>query len=254
MTLRVLVLAEDELGMTLARDLCDRVVVERGSDWLVELWSYPALRETQRAWTGISHGESLLKWRSLNALSRERRVVMHVKGLRGYGIEAGKAARLAATCEPRPDLLVLCRDTDGRESVRQEMQDGLEQARADVPVVLAVAHQECEAWVIAGFFATNGAEKALLDKLQSEHGFDPTLEPHRLTAGKATEPHDAKRVHDALLPAGSSSERARQCWLDTPLLDLGHRGARTGLPDYLREVESVVLPLLGAFQRTTSKK
>lgn len=139
---------------------------------------------------------------------------------------------------------MLCRDTDGHEPLRAEMLAGLTHARVDVPVALAVAHQEAEAWVIAGFVATHAAEAALVRKLRSEHGFDPMFEPHRLTARKREDPHDAKRVLDALLPDGCSSPRAQRCWLDTPLGDLERRGARTGLPEYLQDIARLVLPLL----------
>jgi hypothetical protein len=185
MTLRVLVFAEDILGMTLARDLCDRVVVERCAAWPADVWSDPALRDSQRVWTG-----------------------------------------------------------DGHEPLRDEMLAGLARARVDLPVVLATAHQESEAWVIAGFVATDAAEQATLRRLRSEHGFDPASEPHRLTSGRRQQPHDAKRAHDELIPEGELSERAQRCWLDTPLDELERRAAHTGLPEYLADVARLVLPLL----------
>jgi hypothetical protein len=121
------------------------------------------------------------------------------------------------------------------------MPEGLRRARVDdLPFALAVAHQESEAWVVAGFVAENNAEKTILRELEAEHGFAPTLEPHRLTPNRQTDPHDAKRVCSSLFPDGTLSPRAARCWLDTPLEDLEQRGAKTGLPDYLADVVRVV--------------
>ncbi len=251
MTLRVAVFAEDRLGMTLARDLCDRAVVraagEHGYTWLVDLWEPPETRVTQRAWTGIDGVEPWTTWESAKNLAHTHRVVTHGHpGLKGYGLEALRAARIAARFDPPPDLVVLCRDTDGSASLRRNALDGLALARVELPVILAVAHPESEAWVVAGFFAANRAEEEIVRKLRSEHGFNPTAEPHRLTAGKRTDPHDAKRACEALFPDGTSSERAQRCWREAPLEDLERRGAETGLPEYLDDVTQAVMKLLGA--------
>jgi hypothetical protein len=78
-----------------------------------------------------------------------------------------------------------------------------------------------------------------LRELETEHGFAPTLEPHRLTPNRLTDRHDAKRVCSSLFPDGTLSPRAERCWLDTPLDDLTRRGAKTGLPDYLADVTRI---------------
>jgi hypothetical protein len=246
MTLRVLVFAEDVLGMTLARDLCDRLVVERGPDWLSDLWRAPSLRSSQRAFSGIDPAEPWTPWITAMELSQRRRVFAHGLGLRGYAFVAYKAARLAATLVPAPDVVVFAHDTDGDESQRAQMRQGIERARVGgMPFALAIAHQEAEAWVVAGFVTEHDAEEATLRALQAEHGFAPTAEPHRLTAKRRTDPHDAKRVCDALFPDGTRSPRAERCWLDAPLEDLERRGARTGLPEYLGDVKRAFWPLLG---------
>jgi hypothetical protein len=247
MTLRALVFAEDALGMTLARDLCDRVVIERGPDWLADLWRAPGIRESQREWSGIDRAEPWTTWTSAKELAPRRRLATHALGMRGYSLVAYRAARLAATVPWNPHVVVLCIDTQGDDAKRAEMLDGLRKARVDdLPFALAVAHQESEAWVVAGFVPENNAEKAVLRELEAEHGFAPTQEPHRLTPNRLTDPHDAKRVCASLFPEGTRSPRAERCWLDASLDDLKHRGARTGLCEYLVDVERVVLPLLGA--------
>lgn len=255
MTLRVAVFAEDRLGMALARDLCDRAVLgaslERGSLWVVDLWQPQATRATQRTWTGIDGVAPWTTWEAAKHLAQSRGVVTHGLGLKGYGLEALRAARVAALFDPPPDLVVLCRDTDGNASLRRNAMEGLALARAGVPVVLAVAHPEAEAWVLAGFVAANREEEAMIQALRAEHGFDPTASPHRLTAGKRADPHDAKRVCEALFPDGTASERAERCWQESPLVELLRRGSETGLPEYIADIASVVLRLLGVPLRET---
>lgn len=247
MTLRVLVFAEDVLGMTLARDLSDRVVIERGPEWLADLWRAPEMRDSQRAWSGVDAADPWTTWIAAKELAQQRRVVTHGLGLKGYALVAYRAARLAATLQPTPDVVVLAIDTQGDEPLRGQMLQGLTRARVEgIPFALAVAHQESEAWAVAGFIAEHDAERSTLRALEATHGFDPTREPHRLTPNRPTDPRDAKRACAALFRGGTRSPRAERCWLDTPLEDLERRGARTGLPEYLTDVARAFLPLLGA--------
>lgn len=244
MTLRVLVVAEDVLGMTLARDLCDRVVIERGPAWLSDLWRDRKIRGSQRAWSGVDPAEPWTKWASGKELAPRSRA-SHGLGMKGYALVAYRFAHLAATVQPAPDVVMFCIDTQGDDTLRTQMLDGLRKARVeDLPFALAVAHQESEAWAVAGFVPENNAEKATLRDLEAEHGFAPTQEPHRLTPNRPTDPHDAKRVCVSLFPEGTRSPRAERCWLETSLNDLEHRGAKTGLREYLADVARVVLPLL----------
>lgn len=253
MTLSVLVIAEDVLGMTLARDLADRVVIERGPAWAADIWSDPELVATQRCWSGLKQSTPWTKWTQLKKMAEQHAIHAHGLGLTGHGVVAHKAARITARVDPQPDMLVLCIDSDGDPALRDDLQQGLDRViGADVPCVLAVAHQESEAWVVAGFVPQGADEEAALLRLATEHRFDPTAAPHRLTAKRPTDPHDAKRVCEALFGAeGTRSERARRCWTDAPLADLEHRGEHTGLPEYLRDVGAVLVRLLGGVQPRT---
>jgi hypothetical protein len=253
MTARVLVFAEDSLGMALARDLCDRVVVERDTSWLRDLWGDRAIREGQRIWAGVDLGAPWTTWSEAKELAQRHKLVVPGFGQRGYEQVAYRTARLAAylavKLQPAPGLVFFCFDTDGDETRADQMRAGVERAKVGgLPVTLAVMHQESEAWVVAGFVPENGAEESTLRQLKSELGFDPTSEPHRLTPKRKTDLRDAKRVCECLIPEGSlsDSDRAQRCWLDTPLEDLERRGAKTGLPEYLAAVKATVLPALGA--------
>jgi hypothetical protein len=111
MSRRVLVFAEDVLGMTLARDLCDRVVIERGPSWLSDLWQDHDLREAQRTWAGVEPGapRSWTTWEEAKELAKGRHIVAHGLGLKGHTLIAYRTARLAAqlvaTLQPAPDLV-----------------------------------------------------------------------------------------------------------------------------------------------------
>ncbi len=245
MTLRVLVVAEDVLGATLARDLCDRVVVERGPRWLSDLWHDALTRESQRRWGGVDDAERWAGWGDMKRLAGALGLRSHGLGMKGGAFEAYRTAHAAAMLDPRPDVLVMCRDTDGNDSLRTEMIAGLERARVDdVPIVLAVAHQEAEAWVVTGFVPRHAREREQLERLAHEVGFDPTLEPQRMTPKTRADARDTKRCCDLLLAEGVHSDRGTACWLDTPLNDLTRRGRETGLPEYLADVERVILPVL----------
>jgi hypothetical protein len=165
--------------------------------------------------------------------------------MKGGTFEAYRAAHVTAMLEPRPDVLVMCRDTDGNTSLRSEMVLGLERAHVeDVPMVLAVAHQEAEAWVVAGFVPRHANERELVARLSEELGFNPTTAPHLLTPKTRADSRDAKRCTTELLAKGIFTDRGMTCWLDTPLDELARRGAATGLPEYLADLERVFLPLL----------
>lgn len=141
---------------------------------------------------------------------------------------------------------VLAIDTQGDDTLREQMRRGISQARAaGIKLALAIAHQESEAWVLAGFVPEHDAERELLLTLAERHGFDPAREPHRLTPNRRTDPHDAKRACASLFPEGTLSPRAERCWLETLLETLERSGSRTGLPEYLADVRHNVMPLLG---------
>ena len=91
---------------------------------------------------------------------------------------------------PAPDVVVFAHDTDGDEGQRAQMRQGIERARVEgMPFALAIAHQESEAWVVAGFVAEHkGRRGPCCARSEAEHGFAPTAEPHRLTPKRSERP------------------------------------------------------------------
>lgn len=112
------------------------------------------------------------------------------------------------------------------------------------PCVVCVAMApEAEAWVCAGFLATNDQETAALDALRQRVSFDPTTQPHRLTGGTKTEPNDAKRALRELV-ADKYSPRAQRCWSDTALDVLARNGQHAGVPQFLNALRNFMVPSL----------
>ncbi len=256
MTLRFVLCAEDILSATLARDLCDRVVAERAqAEWLRALWS-PEHRDTQRRWTGLDEDPWWSDRHFCDRRAERAGIAGHfrvretgrLKAFHGVAGLAYRTVKLVATIEPPPDLLVLAGDTDGQEDPERLRRAGVEGAAESLPVVVAEPVREAEAWVVAGFVPANEAEHGRLRAIERELGFDPTLCSERLMSAVTGDRRDAKRVCRALLGADHVSphdERARACWLDTPLDVLAAHGRRNGLAEYLAEVERVLLPRLG---------
>lgn len=142
--------------------------------------------------------------------------------------------------EKRPDVVVLVRDSDGRDQ-----RAGIIQVREGLPwpfsVVMAVPHPEVEAWYVSGFVPESNQEKRQLSTLAKELSFDPISQSHRLTSHPNSAPHDAKRILSAL--CGNDEERRQRCLVDEPRLR--ERGAKNGLTEFLEEVDGKVVPLFG---------
>lgn len=146
----------------------------------------------------------------------------------------------------RPTGVVVLWDADGqaderREGIAQAVEHGL-LPPSGVGYVVALADPEREAWVAAGFDPKDDDERARLEACRRELGFHPNEHPERLTARRANDKADSKRTLDAL---GVSDERERECLriadADRRALLL-RRGAACGLADWIRDVETKLLP------------
>ncbi|MFO0647015.1 MAG: hypothetical protein U0326_12310 [Polyangiales bacterium] len=167
--------AEDVLGMTLARDLCDRVVIERGPGWLADLWHDVVTRDSQRQWSGLDASTGYVTW------GRDEGTRRCVSGCARTGSayrvapsRAYRTAHAAAMLTPRPDVLVMCRDTDRTPGLRADAHrcGACARGREDIPMLLAVARPESEAWVIGGR-PLHCNEREARVTLARTLGFDP---------------------------------------------------------------------------------
>ncbi|MFT3838355.1 MAG: hypothetical protein QM723_15330 [Myxococcaceae bacterium] len=126
-------------------------------------------------------------------------------------------------------MVFLCRDTDGNaERVKGALQA---QAANDWPfkVVLAIAAPEVEAWWIATANPTPGELASETQRL----GFDPRIEPHRLSSSPES-PADAKTVAKNL-----GADRA---WRDVSFETI-EKSAVDFLSLFVRGVHTSVVPL-----------
>lgn len=178
-------------------------------------------------------------------------------GIRAHGHFAGepgapdalaarRALRLASMRTSRSARVVLVRDMDDQPN----REVGLKQARDESPlaehVAIGLAQPEREAWVLAGFQATDARERQALSELRQHLGFDPTTRPGGLRGrGKRS----AKQALDRL--TGHDLERERACIESTSLAVLRVRGRSCGLSAFLSEVAArVATPIASTTRRS----
>jgi len=244
--LEFIVVAEARADAQIACELADRVFVEddNSPNGLEE-----DLLEHLRRWIGIEEGTDFMKWASLKKLARARGIgpIGHRKTGGPGSIDFAQARKAIILVQRLMNgrsirALLLIRDLD----TRVERKAGMEEARAEVNedvlrVVIGAANPKREAWVLNGFEPETPVEDKSLAELRQDLGFHPCAQAERLTAKKDTAKRSARRVLGVL--TGASYEREQKCWKETPLVLLKRRGEKTGLHDYLVDVEGL-LPLL----------
>jgi hypothetical protein len=106
-----------------------------------------------------------------------------------------------------PDLVVIWgRDDDGDPERRKDAVRARSHLPDDNHVLLAIASECGEAWIIAGWRPATSDETAILRTLRQELGFDPCVAPERLSHKKDA-PKSAKRVVMSLCANDPARER-----------------------------------------------
>jgi hypothetical protein len=134
----------------------------------------------------------------------------------------------------------LIRDSDNDLQRRQGLNQARDCARWPFEIVIGVAHAKRECWLLAAFCPQGDEEQSGHAAVRSELGLDPCLQSHELVAQAETAKRNAKRVLGTLCPDGG--ERGLR---ETRLDVLKERGGGNGLAEYLAELESRYVPLLG---------
>lgn len=251
MTRRFAVVHEARDDFIIAAALADRVLVEQ-IDWLDA-----SLCESQRQWIGEEPDGHRLLWTSIAKRAREMGIRVHGHFDGRPGLPDAQAARRAIAVVLNLyndiDAIVLIRDADDQQVRRK----GLEQARSahsskcKIVIGLAICEREC--WVISGFDPKDDGENERLEIEKQKLGFDPRVRSHELTAVKDDAARKSpKRVLAAL--AGSDRHRESDCWNSTSLDVLRERGQRNGLNDYLKEVETFLVPLISGYKGRPDNK
>ncbi len=244
--LELIVVAEAWADVQIACELADRVFVEdENSPNLLEV----DLLEHLRRLIGMEEGTDFMKWASLKKLARARGIgpIGHRKTGGPGSIDFAQARKAIILVQRLMNgrsirALLLIRDLD----TQVERKAGMKEARVEVNedvlrVVIGAANPKREAWVLNGFEPETLAEDQSLAELRQDLVFNPCERAERLTAKKDTSKRSAKRVLGVLTK--DFYERKQKCWKETPLVLLKRRGEKTGLHDYLVEVEGL-LPLL----------
>ncbi len=208
--------------------------------------------EALPSWVGVLPNSGYLRWASISELYKTTGlpatfgVRMNGQPPKLEAVTALKALRLAERLNPV--ATVLMRDIDAQA----ERADGLEQGRkeyqrtpvnsASMKIVLGTPNRYREAWLLAGFEATNERERQrLANECAQLESFDPTAQSHRLRGGVG-QPRCAKDVWTRL--SENDSAREVSCWENTSLETLHARGADCGLSAFLNELKTNLIPSL----------
>jgi hypothetical protein len=218
--------------------LATRVACEHES---VRDWMEPEYLQFR----GYRVDDPQLLWRAVKAtaVANNVSVVGFINGLPASpdAHNAMRALILFNRLDPKPDAVMLIRDSDND----LERRDGLHQARESepwpFPVVIGFAHTKRECWHLAGFEPKEEEERQRLADERQHLGFDPRTHSHELTA-KSDENNDkrsAKRVLAVL--TGDYLEREAECLVALALLH--ERGEENGLRAFLQEIEARLVPM-----------
>ncbi len=237
------IISEAKSDQQIARGLAERILAER-IDWLEleDLIDYCH-------WRGFDEGNLYLAWGGIEGLARRQGLVSHGR-FRGKFDE--RRARLALllfnSLERAPDAVVLVRDTDNVPERVPSIERARKAGQWPFEVVLATPHTKRECWILNGFEPRTAGEKAALEKVRRNLGFDPSQSADRLTGKGKRGENNAKVVLGQGLGVEPGSAREDACWQETGLNGLRERGIETGLTAYLQEVVDRLVPILAGFQ------
>ena len=248
MSLRIAIVCEARADHELATTLIDGLLC-KSVDWIDR-----EQIEDYRKYCGLdstNENECFLIWKSVPKLAKDRGVTFH-GFFRGKmpaapdSVAAMKALLMFDRAVPRPEAVVLLRDSDcDRTRI-----DGLRQARDQepwaFPIAIGVAHTKRECWLIAGFEPENASEESLLDQLRGDFppgvGYDARLYSQHLTAKQEGAKLDAKRVLNHL--SRGDTERELRCLSNLHNQGIvDERASENGLKDFYEEIVRRVLPL-----------
>ena len=197
-----------------------------------------------RCFEGLSHDQPFVTWVEVKSLSRElgirpRGFIENESGQpEPRALDARQTQRVIHLIESRwPEVggILLIRDDDRKTKRRTGMEQARGESALSARIVIGLAHTKRECWVLAGFEPGNDDEELSLSNASKELGFDPRLHADRLTAKHDHDKRSAKGILRDLVR--DDAGREAKCWKLTPLSLLKQRGTKTGLAEYLDEVE-----------------
>ncbi len=241
----LVVVCEAPADLAVATRLADRKLAERIGAPEVDA---ETRLDPVRRWEGEPPERAYFRWGSVKERADELGIRVH-----GHfdddepgapdAHQARRALHILARRRRLPAAVVLMRDSDDDPGRRRGLEQARKQGAWPFPVLLAVAHPKRECWILSGFVPKTPEERGSVEAMTRRCGFDPCERPHELTARSkgAGVKRNAKEVLAAL--SGGNFKRELEC-LEQPWELLQRRGAAAGLPEYLREVEQRLAPLL----------
>lgn len=248
--MKLVVFCEAVADFQIASDLVDRVLRHDGPGWVADVLD--AAPDGLRSWRGDGRGNLFFDLHHLAKHVEQLAIRVphgHFDGCPGaadavMGRTALSIVRHLVRRGEVIDAVLVVRDMDDQP----ERETGLGQARTEARswatfrIVLGCASPMREAWVLCGFDPETDEERARLEELRQELGFQPHEQAHHLDAQDEQARRSAKRVLRLL--GGDDREREERCWKHTALDKLRARGVVTGLCNYLDEIRQYIVPLL----------
>lgn len=194
---RLVVVGEDRRTYDLLTALADRRIAQR-LPWVRD-GSVPI--EGAREWVPRTSDRA---WHMESELAAECRLRIHARGKSDHFIRLRKV--LLALLELKVDAVILSHDDDHVAERRPDYESVLVEHPPPYALALALPKPEIEAWCLA--LVRDAAALARAQALKSTIGFNPTVEPHRLTSTVKGAPRRQCRMWASRLRTGSRS-RAR---------------------------------------------
>lgn len=233
--------AEDVSHYEAVTHLTDRVLGE-----MID-WFQPEMRDAIRRWRMPTPLNTY--WKVTSAIKEARKLGLPLRGQFADGRTELESVLYRAQLLLWQHAHVhgqiihvafIARDTDHKPR-KEGAQQALKSGHWPFLVILAFPHPEIEVWPIAVFQPANQAARDRVAKLTMRLGYSPVEHPERLTSTVAGGIADAKKVHDELL--ADDADRGMH-WLEIDLRVLRERGKSSGLADFLKDVETMVVPFL----------
>lgn len=191
---RILLVAEGPSDWRRLRFLVDHSIQQHG---ITDLAAFRRFEPFQ--------GHQYIRIREIPALVRELGLDRRYSAAGPNKRDAGTLRKLHQVLRAKKllgsDLVVIwARDDDGDPARREDAVAARESLRTSTPataLLLAVASECGEAWVVAGWRPVTKDDEKTLQELRKELGFDPCANPQRLSH-KDDAPKSAKQVVERL--------------------------------------------------------
>ncbi len=260
----LLILGEDVAHGALAGELVRRTLVAHAevvdAQWFVDhpeaALSWQGEEDLGEVRPGLRYTKSSAAGKKLKLRGRwpEGHVVPEESGAPGF--QYWRGVLTWALLQADVAGIVVVTDTDGMDQTSlarvAEKLPAIDRPDAPRPIVLGIAHQDAEGWLVLGFVPRDANERRRHAALVRALAFDPLKAPHRLTARPNEARTDAKRVLRQLLWAEDRSKAigreeivavVERCLPSAEVIDAD--GAGCGLKDFVAAVRRRLSPLFG---------